>query len=239
VFEIVVLKRPSGIPLGDDHYLKSVGKGVIGRDGKNLLLDGRLTAKKYALTSMTDAKWYADGLFLKRSSGKSLFIRPEKFGVEWHQFAMSMEVLITGEPVIGVLPEENFIPATEFVVAEPKGNPSDGSDVSTDSETSTDDWGPSKRTPRFTFRVVGESIGNRPMDLNRLFIGEQVYFVRERQNPYDSNAISVTDREHRPLGYLKREVSQWFAPILDRGRVFQCVVKQRTSSGGIVVAVFD
>jgi hypothetical protein len=41
------------------------------------------------------------------------------------------------------------------------------------------------------------------------------------------------------LGYLKREVALWFAPILDRGRKFQCEVKQRTASGGIVISVFD
>jgi len=100
VFEIVTLKRPSGIPLGDDHYLKSVGAGQFRRIEKSLLFESRLTVKKFALTSIVDAQWYSDGLFLKRSSGKSLFIRPEKFGLEWNQFAMTMKVLTTDAPVV-------------------------------------------------------------------------------------------------------------------------------------------
>lgn len=65
VFEIVSLKRPAGIALGDDHYLKSVGVGTIKRNDKNLLLDGRLAAKKYAISSIVNVQWFFDGLFLK------------------------------------------------------------------------------------------------------------------------------------------------------------------------------
>jgi hypothetical protein len=239
VFEIVSLKRPAGIPLGNDHYLKSVGAGVVKRIEKNLLLDGRLTAKKYTLSSIVGVQWYSDGLFLKRSSGKSLFIRPVKLGLEWHQFAMSMEVIATGEPVIGVLPDESFVPATEYVVAEVIDDTQNSNDLAANADTQNDDWTPANRIPRFTFRVVGESFENRQLDLNRLLIGEAVYLIREPHNPYDSNAVAVVNRERRVLGYLKREVSLWFAPILDKGRKFQCEVKQRTSSGGIVIAVFD
>lgn len=76
-------------------------------------------------------------------------------------------------------------------------------------------------------------------DLNRLSIGEEVYLVREPLNPHDSNAVAVWNQNRRELGYLKREVGVWFAPILDKGRKFQCFVKQRTASGGIVIAVYD
>jgi tellurite resistance protein/DNA-directed RNA polymerase subunit RPC12/RpoP len=239
VFEIVSLKRPAGIPLGNDHYLKSVGAGVVKRIEKNLLLDGRLTAKKYTLSSIVGVQWYSDGLFLKRSSGKSLFIRPVKLGLEWHQFAMSMGVIATGEPVIGVLPDESFVPATEYVVAEVIDDIQNSNDLAANADTQNDDWTPANRIPRFTFRVVGESFENRQLDLSRLSIGEAVYLIREPHNPYDSNAVAVVNQERRVLGYLKREVSLWFAPILDKGRKFQCEVKQRTSSGGIVIAVFD
>lgn len=239
VFEIVSLKRPTGIPLGNDHYLKSVGVGVVTRNEKGLLLDGRLTAKKYTLSSIVGAQWYSDGLFLKRSNGKSLFIRPVKLGLEWHEFAMSMEVIVTGEPVIGVLPDESFIPATDYIVAEVVADTETSMDVEASADTQTDDWAPANRIPRFTFRVVGEAFENRHLDLNRLLIGESVYLIREPHNPYDPNAVAVINRERRVLGYLKREVSLWFAPILDKGRKFQCEVKQRTLSSGIVIAVFD
>jgi tellurite resistance protein len=239
VFEVVSLKRPAGIALGNDHYLKSVGVGTVKRIDKSLLLDGRLAAKKYALNSIVNVQWFADGLFLKRSSGKSLFVRPPKLGLEWHQFAMTMEVLATGEPVVGVLPEESFIPAADIVEAVLINDYSNTDDFSGDADRPPDNWAPASRIPRFTFRVVGESYENRYLDLNRLSIGEDVFLIREPHNPYDSNAVVVVNRERRTLGYLKREVSVWFAAILDKGRQFKCEVKQRTSSGGIVIAVYE
>ncbi|MFN9961460.1 MAG: hypothetical protein ACK55I_50950, partial [bacterium] len=91
VFEIVALKRPAGIALGNDHYLKSVAVGDLKRADKHLILEGRLSAKKYALSSVIDVKWYSDGVFVKRSSGKSLFLRPSKFNLAWYDFAMTLE----------------------------------------------------------------------------------------------------------------------------------------------------
>jgi DNA-directed RNA polymerase subunit RPC12/RpoP len=239
LFEIVCLKSPGEIPLGDDHYLKSVGTGTLKRSDKALLLDGRLAAKKYTLSSIANVEWFSDGLFVKRSSGKSLFIKPMKFGLDWYQFAMSMEVMTTGEPVIGVLPEEPFIPAEDF-----DGSQLDNGTVSDDlyaleSDDLTDGWVPSVRVPRFAFRVVGEFYENRYLDLNRLRVGDEVYLVREPRNEHDSNAVAVCNSEHKVLGYLKREVSSWFAPILDKGRSFRCEVKERLPSGGIVISVFE
>lgn len=239
LFEIVCLKRPGEIPLGDDHYLKLVGTGTLKRTDKALLLDGRLAAKKFTLSSIANVEWFSDGLFVKRSSGKSLFIKPLKFGLDWYQFAMSMEVMTSGEPVVGVLPEESFIPAGDFV-----GSQSDDGTVSDDfyaleSDDLADGWVPSVRVPRFTFRVVGEFYENRYLDLNRLRVGDEVYLVREPRNEHDSNAVAVCNSEHKMLGYLKREVSSWFAPILDKGRSFRCEVKERLPSGGIVIAVFE
>ena len=152
---------------------------------------------------------------------------------------MSMEVIATGEPVIGILPNESFIPATELVVAEVIDDIANISDLAGHADTQTDDFAPANRIPRFTFRVVGESFENRQLDLDRLVLGDAVYLIREPSNPYDSNAVAVVNRERRVLGYLKREVSLWFAPILDKGRKFQSEVKQRTASGGILSAVFD
>jgi tellurite resistance protein/DNA-directed RNA polymerase subunit RPC12/RpoP len=239
VFEVVCLKRPAGIHLGGDHYLKLAGKGVIKRVEKSLLLDGQLTAKRYSLSSIIGVQWYSDGLFLKRSSGKSLFIRPVKSGLEWCLFAMHMEAMMTGEPVVGLIPDNSFIPASDIVVAEEAVEELGVDDLVTTDDSPINDWSPSNRIPRFTFRVVGESYGNRDAELKRLSIGEEVYLAREPGNPHDSNAVAVYNQDRRALGYLKREVSVWFAPILDKDRKFQCFVKQRTATGGVVIAVFD
>lgn len=239
VFEVVSLKRPAGIPVGDNHYLKSTGLGTVKIDDKNLLIDGRLAAKKFAISSIVSVEWFRDGLFLKRSSGKSLFIRPIKFGFAWHQFAMTMEVLFTGEPVVGMLPDENFVPENDIVIAEVvRENNTTERDYS-DSLEDDAGWSPSVHVPRFTFRVVGEAYENRFQYLSKLQIGEEVLLKREPGNPHDSNAIAVTNRERKVLGYLKREVSEWFAPILDKGRRYRCEVKVRTATGGIVIALYE
>lgn len=239
VFEVVALKRPAGIPLGNDHYLKTVGVGTIKRVDKSLLLDGRLTAKKYALSSIVNVQWFSDGLFIKRSTGKSLFIRPTKLGLDWHRFAMAMEGLSTGEPVVGILPDESFIPATGILASEIIAGSTSDDDINCESDLQPDSWEPASRIPRFTFRIVGGSYDNRQHELNRLAIGDEVLLIREPANPYDANAVAVMNRDQKQLGYLKREVSLWFAPILDRGRRFRCEVKHRTSCGGILISVFD
>lgn len=239
VFEIVVLKRPSGISLGNDHYLKSIGVGVVKRVDKSFLLDGRLIARKFALSSIANVQWFSDGLFIKRSTGKSLFIRPTKLGFDWYRFAITMEVLSKGEPVLGILPEDSFIPAADILASELVDDSVGDNDCSSEFESSPDSWEPASRIPRFTFRIVGESYENRQHELNRISIGDEVLLVREPGNPYDYNAVAVFNREKKQLGYLKREVSLWFAPILDRGRRFQCEVKHRTSSGGILISVFE
>jgi tellurite resistance protein len=238
VFEIVALKRPAGIALGNDHYLKSVAVGDLKRADKHLILEGRLSAKKYALSSVIDVKWYSDGVFVKRSSGKSLFLRPSKFNLAWYEFAMTLEAITTGEPVLGILPDESFIPSAESPFSEEIGSDGDLVDILTESDLA-DNWSPSNRIPRFTFRVVGEDFDDRLIDLDKLSIGEQVYLKREPSNPHDQNAVAVLNSQRRMLGYLKREVALWFAPILDRGRKYQCEVKQRTASGGIVISVFN
>jgi hypothetical protein len=232
------LKRPAGIALGNDHYLKSVAVGDLKRADKHLILEGRLSAKKYALSSVIDVKWYSDGVFVKRSSGKSLFLRPSKFNLAWYEFAMTLEAITTGEPVLGILPDESFIPSAESPFSEEIGSDGDLVDILTESDLA-DNWSPSNRIPRFTFRVVGEDFDDRLIDLDKLSIGEQVYLKREPSNPHDQNAVAVLNSQRRMLGYLKREVALWFAPILDRGRKYQCEVKQRTASGGIVISVFN
>jgi tellurite resistance protein/DNA-directed RNA polymerase subunit RPC12/RpoP len=239
MFEIVALKRPAGIALGNDHYLKSVANGDLKRGDKHLMIEGRLSAKKYALSSVIDIKWYSDGLFVKRSSGKSLFLRPTKLNLSWYEFAMTLEAITTGEPVLGILPDESFIPSAESPFSDEVGSDSDLVDMLTESDLVEDAWSPTNRIPRFTFRVVGEDFDDRLTDLDQLSIGETVYLKREPSNVHDQNAVAVVNSQRRMLGYLKREVALWFAPILDRGRKFQCEVKQRTASGGIVISVFD
>ena len=51
---------------------------------------------------------------------------------------------------------------------------------------------------------------------------------RDPENPYDPQAVQVLDPQGRPLGFLKRQVSQTIAPLLDQGVQVQCELAQIT-----------
>ncbi len=40
-----------------------------------------------------------------------------------------------------------------------------------------------------------------------------VYLERQHDNQFDQHAIIVTDQEGRPVGYLRRTVASWLAPL--------------------------
>ena len=238
LFEIVALKRPMGIAVGDDHYLKSILTGAFEFSDKQVLLNGKFATKKYALNSIADVQWYADGLFCRRTTGKSLFIAPQKFGIDWCKFAIRFQSFVTGQPVLGIPPEDSFIPVSAgMLVANPPTN-SQANDNSTD-DSANDSWQPSARHARYTFRVVGEQFENRSDYLDQLHYNDTVLLKREPNNAYDIRAVAVTDIAGNKLGYLKREVSDWFAPILDRGKKFRCEVFRKVSSGGIVISLYE
>lgn len=46
---------------------------------------------------------------------------------------------------------------------------------------------------------------------------EKLKLVREPDNPYDSNAISVWNKAGMQIGHLKKEVAAEIAPVLDNG----------------------
>ena len=238
LFEIVALKRPMGIAVGDDHYLKSILAGAFEYSDKQVLLNGKFATKKYALNSIADVQWYADGLFCRRTTGKSLFIAPQKFGIDWCRFAIRFQSFVTGQPVLGIPPEDSFIPASAEVLVANLPTKSQSNDNSTD-DSANDSWQPSARHARYTFRVVGEQYENRSNYLDQLRCNDSVLLKREPNNAYDIRAVAVTDIAGNKLGYLKREVSDWFAPMLDRGKRFRCEVFRKVSSGGIVVSLFE
>ena len=238
LFEIVALKRPAGIAVGDDHYLKSLLTGECNLNDKQLMVNGKFASKKFALNSVADVQWFADGIFCRRSTGKSLFIRPLKSGIGWCKFAMLLQSFVTQQPVLGILPEDNFIPvSTNVLVNEP--NPTLESSETTSDDVANDSWKPSMRHPRYTFRVVGEQYGNRYEYLSRLRYSDAVFFQPEPNNPHDKQAIAVVNSAGNSLGYLKREVSEWFEPILRRGKKYQCEVFRKLESGGIVIALYE
>lgn len=222
--EIVQTARPTGIPLGGGHFLKPVSRGDCVLTDKRIILVGTHTAKKLSLSSVANITRCADGLFFNRTSGKSVFLAPLESSFDVDQWAMLAVHYVTGGPVLGTTPHQRFIPEVDASPFE-RGHAAPQSFIAYE--------------PRFTFRVVGDHIGDRRYWIEELELATPVRLEREPRNPYDSNAIAVFDPKLRQLGYLKREVAAWFAPMLDGGRRFRCNAYRKPESGGLITGVFD
>ena len=72
--------------------------------------------------------------------------------------------------------------------------------------------------------VVGINYENRKENVDKLRINDNVYLVREKENQYDKNAISVVDKENRKLGYVEKERAKEIAPTLDKDRKNEVIV---------------
>ena len=75
-------------------------------------------------------------------------------------------------------------------------------------------------TRKRVFSLVGESHRNedgssRQGILKGCVPGEAVQLVRQPGNPYDSNAVFVTDELGRGLGFIARDDAKTLAPALD------------------------
>ena len=225
-YEVVTLRRPAGIPLGGDNYLKLIGEGDGFLTTKQVSMVGSLQSKKFAISSVQRVTRHTDGVLFNRATGKSVFLQLNMRSEEGSRFALIAEHACSGEPVLGFEPTASFIP--EVIEAQVVSSPSNQSPPvrSTASE------------PRYTFRVVGDHVGNRADLIRALNPGAPLRLVREPENPHDSNAVAVYDQSNRQVGYLKREVAIWFSPILYRKGDVAASVHTFTSAGSLIVAVF-
>ncbi|MFK7735156.1 MAG: HIRAN domain-containing protein [Pirellulaceae bacterium] len=223
--DLVTLKNPAGISLGGDQYLKSMVEGECILTNKRIIVMGELSSKKMTLSSIESIKWFADGMFCNRSTGKSVFLQPIDDNAQWAKFAMLAQYIRTQNPVQALLPSETFIPQSHAM----------------QSDVVTAEIIPGSRVdtqPRYTFRVVGEFAGNRSHHISQLNIGNPVRLIRQPDNPHDHNAVLVCDSHNRELGYLKRDVASWFAPMLDRGVAVDANVHVLLSGGGMLVGIY-
>ncbi|WP_417731662.1 HIRAN domain-containing protein [Rosistilla oblonga] len=225
-FEIATLKRPAGIPLGGDNYLKEIGTGTAYLTTKQVSMIGDLQSKKFVLNSVQRVTRYADGILFNRSSGKSVFLKTPMLSELSARFGLVAEYTCSGEPVLGVSPSSNFIPnIVDAEVIEPMTtHPNRNRNADSD--------------PRYTFRVVGDFVGNRESHIRRLRVGDQIWLVKEPSNVHDPHAVAVFDVTRNQLGYLKRDVASWFSPLLGRKTNIEARVHCFTSEGALIVGVY-
>lgn len=224
--EIVTLKRPAGIPLGGDNYLKKIGSGRAYLTTKQVSMIGELQSKKFTLNSVQRVTRYADGILFNRSSGKSVFLMTTMQSELSAGFGLISEHACSGEPVLGFSPSGNFRP--EIVEAEVVDPAIDQSHRNQQLESD----------PRYTFRVVGDFVGNREALIHKLRVGDTISLIREPGNEFDPHAVAVFDLSRNQLGYLKRDVASWFSPVMGRKPNLVARVHCFTSEGALIVGVY-
>jgi single-stranded-DNA-specific exonuclease len=69
--------------------------------------------------------------------------------------------------------------------------------------------------------------------VRKLRVGDQVYLVREPDNPHDRNAIAVLNTAKQKLGYIPARIAADLARALeeDSGTLSNATVMEKTASG--------
>jgi hypothetical protein len=210
-------------PVGDATFLTLV-------ENKRLIFITDMDSKTIRYTSVGNVERFTNGVLAVRTSGRNVFLRFLRESTDNQRIALLIERMCLHESTTGVasMPTGPF----ETVETADAMPPVRSSDVIMAEATSEDE-------PRYTFRVVGDHIDDRRAFIQRLRISEQIFVVREPDNPADHNAVAVVDRNRNMLGYLKREVAEWFAPKMDRGQAFYADVHRIRDDGALIVGVYE
>jgi hypothetical protein len=64
--------------------------------------------------------------------------------------------------------------------------------------------------------------------LRRCKAGERLWLLREPNNPYDTNAVSVWGQAGELIGYINRELAVDLAPQMDRGVWIEVTISELT-----------
>jgi len=79
-------------------------------------------------------------------------------------------------------------------------------------------------------KVVGTTFRD-DVDLSKLKVGDDLILVREKDNQYDPNAVAIYanfDDKAKQIGYVKRELAQDMAKLMDAGEVMVGEITQIT-----------
>jgi hypothetical protein len=79
----------------------------------------------------------------------------------------------------------------------------------------------------FVIPVIGVMVGKRLTNIETLNEGELLKFIRESDNPYDSNAIKIVKMDNSEIGYIAKEWASIFAYKIDRGFSYEVRLKRK------------
>ena len=92
----------------------------------------------------------------------------------------------------------------------------------------------------FFTKIVGVSFEGRQNTVATLEPEEELSLVRDRENPYDSQAIQVVRSSGEQVGFIRKQIAGVLAPLMDSGVVYKARVMQvtgdaKTSRGANII----
>ncbi|WP_339217002.1 HIRAN domain-containing protein [Ornithinibacillus sp. FSL M8-0202] len=75
--------------------------------------------------------------------------------------------------------------------------------------------------------VVGVTRPERRKFVSNVKIGDNLFLIRDEDNPYDRNAILVVDNDDNEIGFIAKDWASIYADKLDVGMKFNAVVEQK------------
>ncbi len=80
----------------------------------------------------------------------------------------------------------------------------------------------------FYTKIVGVSFDGRQSTVATLEPEEELSLVRDRENPYDSQAIQVVRSSGEQIGFIRKQIARVLAPLMDSGVTYKAKVMQVT-----------
>lgn len=77
----------------------------------------------------------------------------------------------------------------------------------------------------FSAQLAGVHVAGRRRSAASASMGEELFAIREPENPADANAIAIYRYTGKQIGYIPAFVASDMAPRMDRGEVFRVRVK--------------
>ncbi|MGI6767972.1 MAG: HIRAN domain-containing protein [Bacilli bacterium] len=90
---------------------------------------------------------------------------------------------------------------------------------------------------QFHTKVVGVTFENRQDYIKGMKIGEKIRLERDKNNPYDKNAIKVINAKGNQIGFISKELASKIAGKMDKGIKFRVAVSDITGSKDSVIGV--
>lgn len=97
------------------------------------------------------------------------------------------------------------------------------------------------RVMGFYTKVVGVTYENRQSYIKDMKIGDDILLVRDYNNPYDKNAISVINSKGYQIGFLSKELASQLSTSIENGTRYKAKVSNitgREHQGNLGVNLF-